>query len=147
MDRWTVIRQAAAATLRDYERRTGRPAFTEEHGSHGVLEELAEECFRLTVVSDPDLPKNIRGKLNLDRETIAVRPDLSAPRRNLTIGHDLGHRALAHPPRHIEETEDVIDEEPYVGGLAVHDGVYRAYSDRDRWELEANVFGAELLAP
>src|SRR5205807_2279621 len=52
-----------------------------------------------------------------------------------------------HPPRHIEESESDIDEEPHVGSLSVQDGVFRAYDPRDRWELEANVFAAELLAP
>lgn len=147
MDRWAVIRRVAAETIRDFERRAKRPAFTREHGSHAVLEDLLDECFQLTVVDDPSLPPDIRGKLDLDHDTIHVNPALSGPRRVYTIAHDLGHRALEHPPRQVEEAEENINEEPYVGSLSVQDGVYRSYNPRDRWELEANVFGAELLAP
>jgi DNA helicase-2/ATP-dependent DNA helicase PcrA len=147
VDRWAIIRQRAADVLAEYERRTGRPPFDDCAGSHAHLEEIARELYQLSVVPDDELPDNVSGRLYLDEGVIGYRPAENAARRRFTVAHELGHRALEHPPREFEDSPDQIDESPHTNALAVKDGVYRAYSDRDRWELEANVFAAELLMP
>jgi DNA helicase-2/ATP-dependent DNA helicase PcrA len=148
MDRWTAIRQVAARTLEDFERWTGRPAFTEAQGSYAVLEEVAERCLHLSVLEDSTLGANVSGKLDPEEETILVRPGLAETRRRIVVAHEIGHPALGHPPRQIEaDLDEHIIEDPNPRSLTVRDNVYRTYSDRDRLELEANVFAIELLAP
>ena len=149
MDQWSAIRDKAGQLLADYERRSLRPAFTTARGSHGCLDDMAELCCRLTVADDPDLPANIQGQLNWDEceGTIRVQAGLSPARRAFVIGHEIGHFILKHPAREIQDGPDQIDEAPHTGALVAQNGVYRAYSERDRWELEANIFAAELLAP
>lgn len=147
MDRWSIIRQRAADVLATYETRTKQAAFGPEAGSYARLSDIASELYQLTVVPDDELPENVSGRLDLDEGTIGYRASEPMTRQHFTIAHDLGHRALEHPPRLILEAAEQINDAPYVGALTVRDGVYRAYSEHDRWELEANVFAAELLAP
>lgn len=147
MDRWAAIRQCASQVLADYERRTGHPAFDSTSGSYVRLKEVARELYQLSVVPDDELPENVSGHLYLDEGVIGYRPAEEPERQHFTVGHEIGHRALDHPPRKFEDSQEQIDDTPDVGALVVKDGVYRAYSEHDRWELEANVFAAELLMP
>src|SRR6266542_130131 len=112
MDRWASIRRKAAELLADYETRTGRPAFEAERGSSAVLDPIAERCFRLTVAEDPDLAPGVLGQLDLDEGTILTAPGLAPARRAFVIAHELGHRALQHPARRIEDSEEQIVEAP-----------------------------------
>jgi len=147
MDRWSIIRQVAAQAVEQYERQPGRVAFTEHQGSYAALKDLAERCFKLTITEDALAP-NVEGELNDEEGSILVRRELTDTRRRLVIAHEIGHKALKHPPREIgpDQAKDIV-EAPHFGGLTVRDSVYRAYNERDRLELEANVFAAELLAP
>lgn len=147
MDRWEIIRQRAAAVIAQYEARAGRSAFDEHAGSYARLREIARTVYQLSVVPDDELPERVSGRLDPEERTIGYRAGEQESRQHWTVAHELGHHALGHPPREALEPDDVIDEVPDVGDLAVRDGIYRAYSEHDRFELEANVFAAELLAP
>lgn len=149
MDQWSAIREKAALLLSEYERRSHKPAFSATRGSYRCLDDLAGCCCSLTVADDPDLPDNVLGQLAIDEGegTIRVRAGLGPARRAFVIGHEIGHFALKHPARQIQDGPEQIDESPHTGALVAQNGIYRAYSERDRWELEANVFAAELLAP
>jgi len=147
VDRWATIRRCAAEMRARYERAAGHTAFTDGAGIYAQMKDLALTVYGLTVFCDNDLPENVLGQLNRDEETIGYRGKLSEPRTNFTIAHEIGHRALEHPPRLITDRREHIDQTPDGEALTLRDGVYRSYSARDRWELEANVFAAELLAP
>src|SRR4028118_650562 len=159
MERWTIIRRRVAGLLARYDeiaKQTGnRSAFDSTSGSHAILKEIAEECFGLMVIDDASLPNNVQGCLNREEGTITYQPGLSPQKTVFIIAHEIGHRELDHAPRQIqpgatdviEDTNEHINDEPQGRALVAQDGVYRAYSERDRWELEANVFAAELLAP
>lgn len=147
MDRWAAIRQCASQVLADYERLTGQLAFDSTSGSYARLKEMAHKLYQLSVVPDDELPENVSGRLYLDEGVIGYWPAEEPERQHFTVAHEIGHRALDHPPRHFEDSKAQIDDTPDVGALVVKDGVYRAYSEHDRWELEANVFAAELLMP
>lgn len=142
-----MIRRCAADVLDRYERESSSAAFTDVAGSHTQLKDLARTVYGLTVFCDNELPENVLGQLNRDEETISYRGKPSEPRTNFTVAHEIGHEALAHPPRLITDRREHIDQTPDGEALTLRDGVYRSYSGRDRWELEANVFAAELLAP
>jgi hypothetical protein len=147
MDRWAIIRRRAAELLAEYEARTERAAFDEHGGSHTRLEDIARRVYQFSVVPDDELPDDLSGYLDPADRLIAYRPIEDVARRRFTIAHELGHHALGHPLRTFEDRTDQIDDAPHVAALSAKAGVYRAYSDRDRWELEANVFAAELLLP
>ncbi len=147
MDQWAIIRQRAAEVLATYEERTGRAAFGPDAGSYACLSDIAHEVYRLTVVDDDELPEGVSGQLDPEGKTIGYRAADPTTRQHFTIAHEIGHAALKHPPRRLLERTDDINDMPDIDALTVRDGVYRAYSDHDRWELQANVFAAELLAP
>ncbi len=146
MDRAAVVRERARALLIEQERRTGR-AYSPRGDPNPFLELVARRCFRLTVFEEPDLPAEVEGMLDLDADLILIQPGLSAPRRAFVVAHELGHRALEHPPRQLLDTEAELDENLPAEDLADRDGVFRAYSEADRWEREANAFAGELLVP
>lgn len=155
MDSLAQIKWKVEELFSSYESKTGGNAFDAKGGSYRILEELAEECCGLTVIVDANLKGNVQGVLNRYEGTITYAPGLNPQRVAFIIAHELGHYVLDHPARDangnasnkIEDTADNFNEEPQTSTLTVEDGVFRAYNDRDRWELEANVFAAELLAP
>lgn len=152
MDRSSSIRALAAQTLHDYEQRAERAALGESRGSVAILEDLARHRFDLTTLDDWDLPLTVRGALDLDAGIIALQPRLTAAQKTFTLAHEIAHCALAHPPRQIQDGADQLDDEPDASALDAANGIYqspvaRSYNQRDRWELEANLFAAELLAP
>src|SRR5687768_12746450 len=106
MDRWQIIRRAAVRLRQDYAECGGVPA--DAAGAASRLDDLAERCFGLTVIDDPDLPESVLGELNLEEETILVHPALSPARRAFVVAHELGHRALEHPPRRIQDLAEHI---------------------------------------
>ncbi|MDF2439116.1 MAG: ATP-dependent helicase UvrD/PcrA, partial [Abditibacteriota bacterium] len=152
MDRSSSIRALAAQTLRDYEQCAGRAACDESRGSVAILAELARRCFDLTVLDDWDLPAGVRGALDLDAGLIALQPMLAPAPKAFTLAHEIAHCALHHPSRQIQDGDEHLNDEPDASALDAANGVYqspvaRTYNVRDRWELEANLFAAELLAP
>jgi DNA helicase-2/ATP-dependent DNA helicase PcrA len=148
MDQWASIRQKAAQTLDDYRQRSGREPFGDRAGSYAVLEDLAECCLSLTVIDDPTLPFDVLGCLNLEEGSITYQSRLPKSRAAFVIAHEIGHFVLRHPPRDIlPDGESHINEQPDAGELQESDQLRRVYHERDRRELEANVFAAELLAP
>lgn len=155
MDRWTSIRQKAKEVLADYEQKSGKAAFDTQAGSYAKLKDIVQHCFQLSIIPDFDLPDNVQGCLDRAKGTITHQPGLNRQKLVFLIAHEIGHRALNHPPRDfqcsaadvIEDTNEHLNDEPYAAALVAQDGVFRAYNDRDQWELEANVFAAELLAP
>jgi DNA helicase-2/ATP-dependent DNA helicase PcrA len=148
MDQWASIRQLAARVLEEYQQRSGRAAFGAHNGIYAMLPDLAERCFGLTVLDDPSLPAEILGCLNREEGTITYHPALSPQRAAFVVAHEIGHCALNHPPREISPDDETnINEQPHGEELRVQDNVLRAYHERDRRELEANIFAAELLAP
>lgn len=147
MDRWSAIRRVAHTALQKYEQLEGHTAFGASHGSYAQLRDIASKLYRLTVFPDNNLPGEISGWLDLDEMTLAYNPDEDESRSNFTVAHDIGHIALEHPLRYFEERHECYDDMPQVQNLTTRDGVYRTYSPHDLFELEANVFAAELLAP
>jgi len=147
MDKYTAIRERAADIVRQYERNRGKSAFSSDQGSHAVLSDLAFTCFGLTVMDDPGLPEGVTGQLDLNGAVISVRCSLAKGRRSFTVAHEIAHAALEHPGRCLFDGETEIDERPDFSALTVQNGVYRSYNSRERCELEANVFAAQLLAP
>jgi DNA helicase-2/ATP-dependent DNA helicase PcrA len=147
IDRYAAVRARAQAVLSEYAIVTGSPVVRGTHPALSLLEDIADRCFQLAVVEDDELPTGTVGQLDLELDTISYRPGLDSGRRAFTVAHEIGHRALEHPERHIIDTEVDIDESPDHDSLTVHNGVYRSYSSRSAYELEANVFAIELLAP
>src|SRR5688572_6268115 len=101
MDRSASIRFLASQTLRDYEQRSGRAAFDEARGSIAILDDLARRCFDVTVLEDWDLPRGVRGALDLDAGLIALQPAMTKAQKAFTLAHEIAHCALHHPPRQI----------------------------------------------
>lgn len=147
MDRFDAIRAIAGRVLEDFERKANRKVFTESAATHSILAEIAFRCFELIVSEDPTLPEGVIGQLDWTSGSIAIRCDLEIGRRAFTIAHELGHRALDHPAGPIFDTDGDINETPDFAALHVQNGIYRSYDERSLFELEANVFAAELLAP
>jgi len=146
VERWEAIAGRAAEVLRDYERRTGRPAFKPGRNVAEVIEDIARECFGLEVLDSSWLEEGVLGELDLEGKKISVREGLEPQRRAFTVAHDVGHAALAHAPR-LVDLEEYVDEQVGLDKLEAQDGVYQAYDSRDLLEIEANLFAAELLAP
>ena len=146
MDRWAVIRQAAARVITDFEVKVKRSAFTPEAGSHACLGEIARHCFELAVTPDGSLDERRIGCLD-DCLGITYWPGLAPDRRDFTIAHEIGHKALNHPPRGEPDPSEDVDDLPAISALQGQSGAAPAYDSRDCYELEANVFAAELLAP
>lgn len=147
MDKFGAIRAKARAVIQLFESKGKGVAFDENSGPHSKLDEIADACYGLSVMEDEALPPKILGALDLSVDSISYRTGLEYGRRVYTIAHELGHRALEHPERRFEDTEDDVNEAPDVDGMATKNGVYRSYDTKDVYELEANVFAAELLAP
>lgn len=148
-DRYGAVRARAQALLAEYEHHPRRSA-TLADGPDSVftkLEDIADVCFQLAVVEDDELPQGAIGLLDLALDTISFRPGLTPGRRAFTVAHELGHRALEHPEQVQIDTEEDLDESPDFVSLTVQQGVYRSYNTKSAYELEANVFAAELLAP
>ncbi len=142
-ERWIAVADKAEEVMRDYESKVrGKPSSSVAD----VVEDVAERCFGLSVVPYPGLGEDVMGELRVDEGTICVRPDLPPELWAFVVAHEIGHRALDHPGRIVDE-EGYIDEGAGADQLVVQDGVYQAYNSRDLWEIEANVFAAELLAP
>lgn len=146
MERWKVIAERAAEVLLDYEQKIGRPVFGGALNAAVALEDIAQRCFGLEVMDSDWLEDGVLGELDLGGKKISVRPGLEPDRRAFTVAHDIGHAALNHSPR-IVDLEENIDEQVGLDELEAQDGVYQAYNSRDRLEIEANLFAAELLAP
>ena len=146
MQRWEFVAGRSAEVLRDYERRTGRPAFRPGRNVAEVLDDVAKECFGLEVVDSSWLEEGVLGELDLDGKKISVGEDLEPDRRTFTVAHEIGHAALGHSPR-VVDLEEHVDEQVGVDELEAQDGVYQAYNSRDLTEIEANLFAAELLVP
>ena len=146
MERWEVIAERAAEVLLDYEQKIGRPAFGGTLNAAVALEDIAQRCFGLEVMESSWLEDGVLGELDLEGKKISVQPGLEPDRRAFTVAHDIGHAALNHSPR-IVDLEEHIDEQVGLDELEAQDGVYQAYNSRDRLEIEANLFAAELLAP
>jgi DNA helicase II / ATP-dependent DNA helicase PcrA len=146
LNRWAIIRETAARVLAEYEQKANRPTFTSEDGSHTLLKDIARRCFGLPVNPDPDLSERRIGQLH-DFLGITYWPGLSDQRRDFTIAHEIGHKALKHPAREEAEPAEDIDHLFVVSDLREQEGIGITYDSRDRFELEANIFAAELLAP
>jgi DNA helicase-2/ATP-dependent DNA helicase PcrA len=146
VERWEVIAERAAEVLLDYEQKAGRPAFGPTLNVAGSLEDIAQRCFGLEVLDSDWLEDGVLGELDLEGKKISVQPGLEPNLRAFTVAHDIGHAALNHSPR-IVDFEENIDEQVGLDELETQDGVYQAYNSRDRLEIEANLFAAELLAP
>lgn len=146
MERWEAIAERAAKVLLDYEQKAGRPAFGPTLNVAEALEDIAQRCFGLEVMDSDWLEDGVLGELDIEGKKISVQPGLEPGLRAFTVAHDIGHAALNHSPR-IADFEENIDEQVGLDELEAQDGVYRAYNSRDRLEIEANLFAAELLAP
>jgi DNA helicase-2/ATP-dependent DNA helicase PcrA len=146
VERWKVIAERAAEVLLDYEQKAGRPAFGPALNAAATIEDIAQRCFGLEVMDSAWLEDGVLGELNLEGKKISVRPGLEPDRRAFTVAHDIGHAALNHSPR-IVDLEEHIDEQVGLDELEAQDGVYQSYNSRDRLEIEANLFAAELLTP
>lgn len=146
MERWEVIAERAAEVLLNYEQKAGRPAFGPTLNVAEALEDIAQRCFGLEVMDSDWLEDGVLGELDIEGKKISVQRGLETHRRAFTVAHDMGHAALNHSPR-IVDFEENIDEQVGPDELEAQDGVYRAYNSRDRLEIEANLFAAELLAP
>ena len=146
MERWEVIAERATEVLLDYEQKAERPAFGPTLNVAEALEDIAQRCFGLEVMDSDWLEEGVLGELDIEGKKISVRPGLEPDLRAFTVAHDIGHAALNHSPR-IVDFEENIDEQVGLDELEAQDGVYQAYNSRDRLEIEANLFAAELLAP
>jgi DNA helicase-2/ATP-dependent DNA helicase PcrA len=155
MNSLVQIRWKVSELLEIYQACAGEPAFSSATGSHAVLARISEECCKLTVIEDASLSGNVQGVLNRDEGTITFQAGLSSQCSAFIVAHEIGHFWLNHPSRPqdggaadvIEDPESNFDDKPLGQALAAQDGVFRAYNERDIWELEANVFAAELLMP
>ena len=151
MDTTTLIRRAASDLRAAYHCQLPEAL---HQNPDTALEALAEVHFGLSVAEEPDLEDtNIDGLLDLDSEIILLRPRLVPTRRRFVLAHEIGHAALRHParqiadsPEQIRETDDAVSDAFPITGLDLPPAL-RRYSERDRWEREANQFAAELLAP
>ncbi|MBV9470978.1 MAG: UvrD-helicase domain-containing protein, partial [Abitibacteriaceae bacterium] len=176
-DQWTAIRQSARQVLDRYERcarKFGRPpAFTTERGSYAILKDIARVGLgeKYYVLHDHDIPNSVFSRLNLSAKSISVCAQLDAPKQAFVTAHAIGHLALHHAPTYLSNEKDnpldltdgewvpqsvadiiedgpaQINEQPHAGSLMGQHGPLGAYRDRERLELEANVFALELLAP
>ena len=171
-NRWITIRRQARELLDQYEKialSRGLPsAFTPEGGSYRVLAEILKHCFdqsyNIALKREGVLPKNVSGEVN--GTTVSVDRTKTQTRRHFIITHEIGHIKLKHQPRLLlggaagvlsggqsgrkpkfQDTDETVDEEPHQGELICRDGIAPAYRENDRYELEANIFAAELLAP
>lgn len=150
-----TIRRQARELLEHYEKfacsRDLPSAFTTEGGSYRVLAEILKHCFdqSYNLAFKRTLPLNRRGEVN--GTTVSVDRSQTETRRRFIISHEIGHIKLKHQPRgtkpFFQDTDDTLDEEPHQGELICRDGIAPAYRENDRYELEANIFAAELLAP
>ena len=128
----------------------------------GMLEDLAERVFHLTVIEDETLSgTNVEGEFNREEGLILLRPDLPPDRIVFVIAHELGHSALDHPLHRITDTADHIDSgitpddlsverQQRVNGIDLSDAALtalRGYNQRDLYEMQANAFATELLVP
>lgn len=153
MERWQAVIQRATEVVRQYERETEHEAFGPGHSVAAVVEEVARECFELEVVDDLSLGEDVLGELDLEAETIGVRPGLEPGRRAFTVAHEIGHAAMGHPARlagherRISDPDGNVDERVGPDELEAQNGVYQAYNVLDLMEIEANLFAAELLIP
>ena len=172
-DRWIAIRQQAHELLEKYDevaRSLDLPlAFTREGGSHRVLNDILHYCFEeeyLVVRNCRNLPVNVLGRLD-PNGTVFINRSLALIRKAFIIAHETGHLKLKHPPRPVnsgvagvssseresthplafEDTDGTVNDQACASELISRDGVAPAYRERDRFELEANIFAAELLAP
>lgn len=165
MDGWTAIRHSVREVLNRYAQGDGAAPFTAERGSYAILGDIARhglpEPFR--VLHSPNLPEGMFVRLSLAKRAIQVCSDLDETRQTLATAHAIAHIALHHPPHALRATEaevgagattDIIEagpaqikERPHAGALLGQNGAAGAYRDRDRLELEANIFALELLAP
>lgn len=172
-DRWIAIRRQAHDLLEKYDevaRSRGLPlAFTQEGGSHRVLDDLLRYCFEeeyVVVRNCRNLPTNVQGRLD-PNGTVFINRNAAQIRKAFIAAHETGHLRLKHPLRPLhtgvagsflsghdahhpiafEDTEATVNDQPCASELISRDGVAPAYRERDRFELEANIFAAELLAP
>lgn len=143
-ERWSAVAGKAWEVMADYEEKAGGGRSSTSVAT--IVGDMAERCFGLSVVPYPDLGEGVLAELRVDEGTICVRSDLSAELQAFVVAHEIGHRALNHPERIVDDRGH-IDEGAGADQLVVQDGVYQAYNSRDLWEIEANVFAAELLAP
>ncbi|MGC4044844.1 MAG: UvrD-helicase domain-containing protein [Armatimonas sp.] len=111
-------------------------------------------AHKLSLIADPRLPDAVLGKYDPTRKKIKVHGRLQAadaePEFAFVVGHELGHHCLRHDADIVLiDDKDTLDQEPNINDLGARpvDNVYRVYSERERQELEANLFAAELLAP
>ena len=147
VDSFDAVRRLAAKVLCEYEGIVGHPSFTPEKGCYALLEDIAQKRYSLTVAPNFDFTPDILGELDLEYDTIGYHPDLDERRRRFVIAHEIGHRALEHPDRKVQDGQAEINEAPDQTSLRVQNGVYRSYHSKSQFELEANVFAAEFLAP
>lgn len=174
-DRWTAIRRCAREVLARYERKTQfndalPKAFTPERGCHAILREIVRHAFPdefFLKLNCRTLPDNVDGRLDYGSRAIQVRADVEGVRKPFIAAHEVGHLELKHPLRHLcrdakgsasdadqnqepsahDDGAATLDDQAHPGALNCRDGVAAAYRERDRLELEANIFAAELLAP
>lgn len=153
MERWQAVVRRATEVVREYEEKTKSEAFGPGRSVAAVVEEVARECFELEVVDDLSLGEGVLGELDLEAETIGVRPGMDPSRRAFTVAHEIGHAALGHPARlagherRISDPDGNVDERVGPDELEAQNGIYQAYNARDLMEIEANMFAAELLIP
>ncbi|MDR0327677.1 MAG: ImmA/IrrE family metallo-endopeptidase [Planctomycetaceae bacterium] len=98
-----------------------------------VLASQLAKAYGLEVVEGVFKPEhiNVAGFIDFDKKTIAVNSADSAPRKNFTIAHELGHYLLEHS---IEDGYTVL--------LRNTDDMVRTPI-----EQEANCFAANVLVP
>ncbi|HEX8464772.1 MAG TPA: ATP-dependent helicase [Abditibacterium sp.] len=172
-DRWIAIRRQAHELLERYDKVAqahGLPAaFTPDGGSHRVLKEILQYGFDRPFALSLNcrtLQANVNGRLD-PNGTVFINRAVAPIRKAFITAHETGHLKLKHPPRHLpsdavgsflssqgdsqlpafEDTDLTVNDQPYAADLSCRDGVAAAYRERDRFELEANIFAAELLAP
>ncbi len=163
MDQATLIKGRAVWTWDEFVRRGGAPRGAPAAlPLKAMLEDLAERVFHLTVVEDDALTAtNVEGVFDRDSGVILFRPGLAMNRAIFVIAHETGHCALDHPLQRIEDTAADIDPKTTPDDLSVERlqrvtgmdlsaaslTALRGYNQRDVYEMQANAFATELLAP
>ncbi|MCL4540799.1 MAG: UvrD-helicase domain-containing protein [Chloroflexi bacterium] len=146
MDAWAAVRRRAREVRASLE----LPAALDGEVLLGCREliALALETYGLTQVSyAADDPQLGGARAKLDGPYAIVNCDLPLGLQNFALAHELGHYVLGHQHNASlactdQDLEGIASGNPFAGGedLAI-------YHPRQRIEIEASTFAAELLAP
>ncbi len=107
-------------------------------------------AYGLSLIKDTRLPHEVLGKYDPKRLKIKVNSTLQPPDLAFVIAHELGHHCLGHDADiSPDDSRATLNQEPNAADLDSSGSgtVFRVYSRRERQELEANLFAAELIVP